>query len=659
MQHPRTGPVPRARAVAAAAVAAAALAAPAGGAAAPAVLPPADLSAPGATVGDAVAALDGAGAATVVWERRAGDATSVVAATRAPGGAWGAPAPLSAAGRRAGSPAVAVAPDGGAVAVWRRDDGGGRATIEAAVRPAGGAFGAPVALSAPDALGALRPRVAIAPSGAAAAAWLRFDGQHTLVEVATRPPGGAFGAPRTVSAPGADALAPAVAVDGAGRATVAWNRADGAGSVVQVARGDGAAGFTAPADASRPGATAFGAAVGVAPSGAGVLLWSEVAADGATVVVTTPLGADGGPGAPATISPEGDASTAQVAVDGAGRAIATWRLQAGGRSVVQAAERPAGGAWGAPVDLSAPGVPAADPRPALDAAGRAAITWRRADGADPRVQLAVREPGATWGAPSDVSARGAVVAGPVVALDGAGNGLVVWRRALGADDVVQAAGLDGAPPVVEELAVPAAGAAGAALTLRVRARDVWSPLDEPVWDVPSATLTGASVVHAFAAGRHRVRVRVADALGNATTAEGAVTVVAATRPQTAASAPVRRQTAVAPRARRSPLLRASLRLVRRGQRVELRVRGRAGSALAGRRLIVERRAGRAKAPRPLCRVLVRRSGAFDGRCRVERLVRGGQVLRVRVRAGSTRATRARALPWVSRRAAPAGRPADR
>lgn len=145
-------------------------------------------------------------------------------------------------------PAIAVAPSGEAVVVFQHDrsfthpgppplgqlpfDGQRFDDVMAAARPAGGSFGAPVAISAPTVYEPqapagvqppLAPQVTIASDGEVIAAWARtVDSSGTqAIEAGVRPAGGAFGAPAQLAT--GTFLAPQLAADASGDATVAWN----------------------------------------------------------------------------------------------------------------------------------------------------------------------------------------------------------------------------------------------------------------------------------------------------------------------------------------------------------------------------------------------------------------------------------------------------
>jgi hypothetical protein len=168
-------------------------------------------------------------------------------ATTKPLPAWLAPQDLSAAGQGAYDPQVAVDGQGNAIAVWHRFDAGTNTIVQAAARAAasrrrrryftpkrGGSFGAPQDLSAAG-QSASFSEVAVDGRGNAIAVWRRFDGTNTIVQAAVRAAGGSFGAPQDLSAAGQTANDPQVAVDGQGNAIAVWSRSNGTNYIVQAA----------------------------------------------------------------------------------------------------------------------------------------------------------------------------------------------------------------------------------------------------------------------------------------------------------------------------------------------------------------------------------------------------------------------------------------
>jgi hypothetical protein len=270
------------------------------------------------------------------------------------GGSFGAPQHLSAAGQDAFNPQVAFDGQGNAIAVWHRFDAGANTIVQAVARAAasrrrrryftpkrGGSFGAPQDLSAAG-QNASFPEVAVDGQGNAIAVWRRFDGTNFIVQAAVRAAGGSFGAPQGLSAAGQKAGFPEVAVHGQGNAIAVWQRFDGTNFIVQAAVRAAGGSFGAAQDLSAAGQTANDPQVAVDGQGNAIAVWSR--SNGTNDLVQAAARAAGGSfGAAQDLSAAGqDAHVPQVAVDGQGNAIAVWSRSDGTNYIVQAAVRAAG-----------------------------------------------------------------------------------------------------------------------------------------------------------------------------------------------------------------------------------------------------------------------------------------------------------------------------
>lgn len=215
---------------------------------------------------DIAAAPDGS--VTVAWYRTYAGNDTVQVTTRPPGGTFGTPVDISAAGEPAKSPRLAIGGDGTTAVVWLRTESGDD-TLRAAVRPPGGAFGAPVDLSLP-ATAAGDHGVVVAPDDTVTAVWYRYDGSHRIVESATRPPGGDFGAPVDLSEPGQTARDPVVAIAPDGTVTAGWSRFDGTDRRIQVTSRRPGEAFGPPQDLSAPGQDGEELRIAFADAGTGI-----------------------------------------------------------------------------------------------------------------------------------------------------------------------------------------------------------------------------------------------------------------------------------------------------------------------------------------------------------------------------------------------------
>lgn len=442
----------------------------------------------------------------------------LVLAVAPAGASWSTAPPLS--NPLAGDssvPAIAVAPNGAAIAVWRELGGNG---VEYASRPAGGAFGTRQTLEGPGISPAeSKPAVALNSAGAAVAAWTYGAFGEEVVKASYREPGKAFSAPVTISPDGENATAPAVAIGAGGKAVVVWaiaagtlgenfaeasvhgatgafldgqllNRAEDTGTILplkaEVAM-DGAGNAIAAFPSQRPGgpgfldplqwcympaaSTAFGTPSDLAATGNSPEL--AFAADGrATVAWQTNTGvvrsAEESAGGGGSFGPAKDvsvpagetASKPDVGVGGSGSATVVFQAEppGGGDSSVKVATRPAGGGFTSPITLSSAG-DSGDAQVAVDAAGNAAAVWTRAPtGKAETVEASYRAAGGSFAAPATTLASntGSARPGhlPAVAVDAAGNPTVVWRSTLSIGVVWASTYAAGATPL------PGGGGAG-------------------------------------------------------------------------------------------------------------------------------------------------------------------------------------------------------
>jgi hypothetical protein len=166
---------------------------------------------------------------------------------------------------------VAIDPVGEAVAIWKRFDGA-HAIIQSASRAAGARWSRPVNLSAPG-RNAEEPEVAIDPAGEAVAVWERFDGRFERIQFASRHPGRSWSKATNLSGRGRSAHEPQVAIDAGGEAVTVWQRTTGGGPQVQ--------GASRPADGSWSGPIGLGPSgggfeeldLGISAGGEAIAVW--------------------------------------------------------------------------------------------------------------------------------------------------------------------------------------------------------------------------------------------------------------------------------------------------------------------------------------------------------------------------------------------------
>ncbi len=486
------------------------------------------------SVGQPRITVDGQGDAIAVWHNEdgklEGDVSSyeVRTAFRPAGGAWQAPERLSPYGQSAEDANVAFDEHGDAFAVWEAygstvPEGDAHFSIQAAFRPAGGAWQAPVDLSPVEAPGSVHPSLAVDAQGDAIAVWNR--GGDGPVQEAFRPAGGSWQAPVDVTQGREGGDEPQVVFDGRGDALALWSRIERRNEegqyeweLISSSMPAGGA-WQAPVEVSAPGLAGTPQIV-VNGQGEAEAVWNQWTHGflSTRTVQAASKSAGGAWQSPVTIVSEGDeidqpkgAGDPGIAVDGQGDAVAVWTWAFS--DTVEAAFKPADGAWQAPVEISGGGAYA--PQVAFDGHGDALAVW---DGEDGTVQSAFKPAGGEWQAPVDIGHGG----GPQVAFDERGDALAAW---VGTDGI-QTAGYVATGPVLNDVSIPATGTVGQPLTFSVSPFDVWSVLGETSWSFgDGSSASGTNVTHTYTApGTYEVILHSADMLGNVTSTSGKVTI---------------------------------------------------------------------------------------------------------------------------------------
>jgi hypothetical protein len=328
-------------------------------------------------------AVDPLGNETAIWGRRLGRSWVVQSATRSVGGSWSVPVTLSAAG--AGSALVVAGPEGTVTAVWLLErEEGWRSVVQSATRPAGGIWSAPVAVSPPK-KAARSPQIALDPQGGATVVW--EEEYSGAIESSTRSSEEIWSAPATLSANGVRGAWPQVAVDAQGNATAVWvgrvpngRRFSAYGRRIQTATRPAGGTWSAPVSISKAGHRLVqDPRIAVSPQGDATAIWQR--SNGSYLVVqgaTRPAG--GGWSRPVDIT-TGHGRGGQylrLVVDSWGNATAIWEgydTRPGPNFAIQAAKHPPGGVWSRPTDISRWTKSLGEPRIAIDPRGRSTAIW--------------------------------------------------------------------------------------------------------------------------------------------------------------------------------------------------------------------------------------------------------------------------------------------
>lgn len=475
-------------------------------------LPPQDLSAPGRDATNPAVAMSEDGSTTAIWEKD--NSTKVgfhgETSTRNPGEAFTSPSEL---GPGVTEPQVEMTAGGLTIAVWKRlANPPGVYMIEAATRPPGGTFGpAETVAEMPNAVIPNGLQIAVNGSGEVAVVWTRrdpvsaVDKNATFVEASVRPAGGTFSKPKQVSpaiVEKQDATEPAVAIDAAGDATAAWRYDNGTDEVIEAAERPAGGTFPASEEISGAGEDSFEPEVATSAAGDAIAVWEE--SDETDSLAVASLRPDGGTfGAVAELSGAGESAVGpEIAMTPGGSATVVWTLAEGEESMVQVSNRPAGGSFSSAANVTpAPeSIGPVDTKLAMNAAGDAIVAWPgQASGGESVVKAAVRAGAGSFSAPTEVSATSPDFLHPDVAIDAGGDATVIWSRSDGLNRIAQVAGYDASPPQMRGLSVPPTGTVGVPVAFSASPFDVWPLASTTFTFGDGAGASGTSVSHTYSA----------------------------------------------------------------------------------------------------------------------------------------------------------------
>ncbi|WP_287410087.1 hypothetical protein [Oceanithermus sp.] len=393
------------------------------------------LNSPGPAFSSKVA-LNNAGEAVVVWDVAYGSASHQIHKAERQDGSWTGSSPLGpVAYVVARTLRLALNNAGEAVMVWYQSDGSGNLRIYEAERQ-NGSWTGPISFSLADPPTSGLPQyldVAINDSGDAVVVWGQ-DGQIFGAE--RQGADGSWTAPAGLNPAGTGRFDPKVALNNAGDAVVVWQQNDGTKNQIYKVERQGAGGsWIGPSPLGDT--NAINAKVVLNDAGDAVVVWQQ--SDGTNEQIYK---AERRGGAWTTPSDPADhlslagtaASGPQVALNDAGDAVVVWQQSDGTNIQIYKAER-RGGAWTTPSDpadhLSLAGTAASGPQVALNDAGDAVVVWEQRDGSNGQIFKAERRGGA-WTTPRDLadhlSLAGTDARQPQVALNDAGDAVVVWEQ---------------------------------------------------------------------------------------------------------------------------------------------------------------------------------------------------------------------------------------
>ncbi len=387
--------------------------------------------------------VDAAGNVVLIWQAFDGSNYVVQASNKPVLGSWSNYVTLSDSGQDANCPEIVHDASGNVVAVWSRYDGT-YSIVQSSQLPIGGAWSNPVNVSATggNADSCELAMDVFGTVGNAIAVWHRYNGSNFIVQGATLPSGGSWTSALNISASGADALVPQVDIDSEGNAVITCTRWDGDDfdilSASQLYSQTWGPNFTL----NVPGDTNALPMVQVnKANGTGHVMWSQF--DGSNYIIQFSSLTLGGSWTTAeSLSASGnDAYAPDFVVDALGNIKALWVQFDGSNWRLYAADKPVLGSWSTPVTISPEGYDVGYIEICVDPTGKAYATWDVNDGTTSKVQASTCALLGSWETPVDISTTGVYAYQPEVDVDALGNATAVWLESNGSYFVVVTATL--------------------------------------------------------------------------------------------------------------------------------------------------------------------------------------------------------------------------
>ena len=390
-------------------------------------------------------AANASGQVVAVWQQSDGATINIYANRYSAAAGWGTPQRINpgVVAETAQQPHVAIDDNGNAIAVWMQSNFAANSTADdiwASRYTAQSGWGAPVLIEN-DPLGAGQPRVAMDGAGNAIAVFSQQAGGRLVIHASRFEPATGWAPPTAIETDAsAEGVAPQIAMEANGRATVVWQA-----FIVPVEtvteyqvrsnRYTAAAGW---GSAARVATTANNATPHVAIDGAGHAVAVWVAPDGTwDSIWSSRTTAGGGWTPPVLIETDNtnSARTPHVAIDGSGNAIAVWAQSDGLRDNIMANRYVAGAGWGGAVLIETDNAGSAyEPQVVIDGSGNATAVWsqRNVAGFTFNAWANRYSPATGWGTPTVIDNSPEPARSTQIAIDGLGNVTAAWAQNSGA-----------------------------------------------------------------------------------------------------------------------------------------------------------------------------------------------------------------------------------
>jgi hypothetical protein len=338
------------------------------------------------------------------------------------------------AGGDATAPRIALDADGNGVLVWQQG-GATRATDRLWLSQfrAGGAWDTPRPLNMPGKGHAERPQVVFDSAGNLLLAWTQSDGTRRNIWAVRVSSAGTWGEMQLLEQRDGDAAELSLAADGKGNAFAVWRQDSGAGSGIWSTRYTAASGWGPaqrlengfPGSAERP-------ALAVDAAGNALVAWQTHDTDGSNVW-SARFRAGQSWSRPVRLNRDAVAASPHVVLDRQGNGIAVWQQRKDARWGVAASHFQIGTDWSEPQIIADRYADARLPQVASGRSGDGVVVWEQQQATRCAVWASRYTVAAGWSGAERIDGNpGSHARQPQVAFNGDGEAVVAWRQVDGA-----------------------------------------------------------------------------------------------------------------------------------------------------------------------------------------------------------------------------------
>ncbi len=397
-----------------------------------------DTSAPAANMPRV--AMDAAGHAVAVWIE-AGGAGHLETSSYSPGTGWSTPAEL---GNIASTRDLLMNANGDGMAVWEEisdascsnDEDCSRFTVKVRRYFPDVGWSKSTSLASEVSSGVMHPRLALNAAGNAVAIWSERNGAHRNIRVSRFTPRDGWHKIEQLTNNANNAQDPDVALDDDGNAMAVWTQFEGQRANVYASRYTPAGGWSAPVLIEhQDSGSAWRTWIDIDRDGNAIALWLQ--SDGIRYSAWsnrhTP-NAGWGTAQAIESSDAGDVVGIDMAMDAQGNAVVAWeefdRALSGAHTNVWANRYFANSGWGVAELLEIDDAGSATfPQIAMDAAGNALVVWSQNDGTRYNIWSRRMPAGGNWSPPALIETEdaGNAFIGEL-AIGGGGDAIAVWEQ---------------------------------------------------------------------------------------------------------------------------------------------------------------------------------------------------------------------------------------